>query len=82
FGFAGLSSLDQIGRYLVVNGQLGGVVGTFDTPGPLAGLQADIGASVQANEHLEFYANFSYESLAASYVGAVTTMMFGINIWL
>lgn len=82
FGFAGLSTLDQLGRYVVLNGQLGGVVGTFDTPGPLAGLQADIGASVQANEHLEFYANLSYESLAAAYVGAVTTMMFGINVWL
>ena len=82
FGFAGLSSLDQIGRYVVLNGQLGGVVGTFDTPGPLVGMQADIGASVQANKHLEFYANLSYESLAAAYVGAVTTMMFGINVWL
>ena len=82
FGFAGLSTLDQLGRYVVLNGQLGGVVGTFDTPGPLAGLQADIGASVQANAHLEFYANLSYESLAAAYVGAVTTMMFGINVWL
>jgi len=82
FGFAGLSTLDQLGRYVVLNSQLGGVLGTFDTPGPLAGIQADIGASVQANAHLEFYANLSYESLAASYVGAVTTMMFGINVWL
>ncbi len=82
FGFAGLSTLDQIGRYVVLNGQIGGVVGTFDTPGPLTGLQADGGASFQINPHFEFYANISYESLAAAYIGAVTTMMFGFNIWL
>ena len=82
FGFAGLSTLDQIGRFVVLNGQIGGVVGTFDSPGPLVGLQADGGVSVQAGPHLEFYGNVSYESLAAAYVGAVTTMMFGLNIWL
>lgn len=81
FGFAGLSSLDQIGRYVVLNGQLGGVVGTFGTPGPVAGFQGDGGLSFQLNPHIELYANLSYESLAAAYIGAVTTTMFGVNIW-
>ena len=81
FGFAGLSSLDQIGRYVVLNGQLGFLVGTFDTPGPLAGFQGDGGLSVQLSPRVEFYANLSYESLAAAYVGAVTTLMTGINFW-
>ncbi len=81
FGFAGLSTLDQLGRYFVLNGQLGGVVGTFDTPGPLAGFQGDGGFSFQFNPHIELYANLSYESLAAAYIGAVTTTMFGVNIW-
>jgi hypothetical protein len=81
FAFAGFSSLDQIGHYVVLNGQLGGVVGTFDTPGLLAGYQGDGGISFQITPHFELYANLSYESLAESYIGAVTTMMSGINIW-
>ena len=81
FGFAGLSTLDQIGRYVVLNGQLGGVVGTFDTPGAIAGFQGDGGLSFQINPHIEFYVNLSYETLAAAYIGAVTTTMFGVNIW-
>ena len=81
YGFAGLSSLDQIGRYVVLNGQIGGVVGTFDTPGPLAGFQGDGGLSVQINPRIEFYGNVSYESLAAAYVGSVTTLMTGVHVW-
>ncbi|MHB1605751.1 MAG: hypothetical protein ACYCTV_05085 [Leptospirales bacterium] len=81
FGFFGLSSLDQIGRYVVLNGQMGGVVGTFGTPGPVAGFQGDGGISFQLNPHIELYANLSYETLAAAYIGAVTTTMFGLNIW-
>ena len=81
FVFAGLSSLDQIGRYVVLNGQVGGVVGTFDTPGLLAGYQGDAGISFQITPRVELYANLSYESLAAAYIGAVTTTMTGINIW-
>ncbi|MCL4460596.1 MAG: tetratricopeptide repeat protein [Nitrospirae bacterium] len=81
YGFAGLSSLDQIGRYVVLNGQIGGVIGTFDTPGPLAGFQGDGGLSVQVTPRIEFYANLSYETLAAAYVGSVTTLMSGINFW-
>lgn len=81
FGFAGLSTLDQIGRYVVLNGQIGGVVGTFDTPGPLAGFQGDGGMSVQITPRIEFTANLSYESLAEAYIGSVTTLMFGINLW-
>lgn len=81
FGFLGLSSLDQIGRYVVLNGQIGGIAGTFDTPGVIEGVQSDVGASFQITPHLEFYANLSYESLAAAYIGAVTTVMMGANIW-
>ncbi|AKS23948.1 tetratricopeptide repeat protein [Leptospirillum ferriphilum] len=81
YGFAGLSSLDQIGRYVVLNGQIGGVVGTFDTPGLLAGFQGDGGLSVQIGPRIEFYGNVSYESLAEAYVGSVTTLMTGINFW-
>lgn len=81
YGFAGLSTLDQIGRYVVLNGQIGGVVGTFDTPGPLAGFQGDGGMSLQITPRIEFTANLSYESLAEAYIGSVTTWMFGINLW-
>lgn len=81
FGFTGVSSLDQIGRYVVLNAQLGAVAGTFDTPGVLAGFQGDGGVSVQVNPHIEFYMNLSYESLASSYIGAVTTFMLGLNLW-
>ncbi len=82
FGFAGLSALEQIGSAAVLNGQIGGIVGTFDSPGPLVGFQADGGVSLQITYHVSLSANISYESLAEGYVGAVTTMTYGINIWL
>lgn len=81
FWSAGLSTLDQIGHFLVLNGQLGGVYGKFGALPPLFGLQADGGLSMQITPRFEFYGNISYESLAASYIGPVTTMMYGINVW-
>jgi hypothetical protein len=81
FWSAGLSSLKQIGHSLVLNGQLGGIYGRFGILNSMAGYQADGGLSWQIAPRAEFYGNISYESMAASYVGPVTTMMYGINIW-
>jgi hypothetical protein len=81
FWSANLSTLDPIGRYVVLNGQMGGIYGKFGTLGPMPGFQADGGLSMQITPRFELYGNISYESLAASYVGPVTTMMYGINIW-
>lgn len=81
FWSGGLSTLNQIGNFLVLNGQLGGIYGKFGTLGPMAGLQADGGLALQITPRFEFYGNVSYESLAASYIGPVVTMMYGINVW-
>ena len=81
FWSAGLSSLKQIGHSLVLNGQLGCIYGRFGTITSMAGYQADGGLAWQIAPRAEFYGNISYESMAASYVGPVTTMMYGINIW-
>ena len=81
FWSAGLSSLKQIGHSLVLNGQLGCIYGRFGTINSMAGYQVDGGLAWQIAPRAEFYGNISYESMAASYVGPVTTMMYGINMW-
>lgn len=81
FWSAGLSTLDQIGHILVLNGQAGGIYGRFGNLNSMTGLQVDGGLSLQITPRFEFYGNLSYESMAASYIGPVTTMMYGINIW-
>lgn len=81
FGFAGFSSFNPIGGSLILKGQAGAIVGTFDTPETMVGVQGDLGLSVQMTSRSEFYVNASYESLAADYIGSVVSVMLGFNFW-
>jgi hypothetical protein len=81
FGFAGFSSLNPIGRSVILKGEAGAIVGAFDTPEIQEGIQGDIGLSVQMTSRSEFYANVSYQSLAEGYIGSVASFMIGINFW-